>query len=853
LKPVYIRSKAGFSSIGNLIGVFYDSRMRRPIALVLASLLLLLVLVGGGHYVYLRQSLPVVGGAIRVTGPVAAIEIVRDAAAVPHIVAASKTDAFFGLGYVHAQDRLWQMEFQRRIGHGRLSEIFGAATVPQDRFLRTVGFGRSARSAWERLPADARQQLEAYLAGVNAFVDTHRGRGLPPEFTLLRFAPEPFTGPDVIVWAKMMSWDLSANYSLELMRQDLAARAGQDRLADLLPPYAADALSIVSATAGDSEGAAVAIPAPAHASAAPLFQALSASLAGGHPDVRAFLLGSHSEALGSNNWVVDGTMTATGKPLLANDPHLGTKIPSLWYLAHLSWPGGDMAGATLPGIPAVAIGRNRNIAWGETNVAADVQDLYRERLDAAGTQAEFKGRFEPIRRLTEQILVNGGAPVQVEVRITRHGPLISDAINANNRESASDVKPAPLEPLAFRWTSLDEDDQTIVAFLRLNEARNWSEFLDALRLYLAPSQNFVYADNEGHIGYIAPGSIPIRATGDGAQPVDGWSGDAEWTGWVPFEELPQTFDPPAHFIVTANHRPMPAGHPRLIGLEWPDPYRAQRITERLSGRHGLTVDDMRDLQADTLSLHAKALLPRLLAHVQTENSRTRQAVDILKRWDFQATPDSTAEAIFQAWFLQLAPTLVGDELGAAVLESYRGRFSYITRFVTNLTQGRHTSWCDNIGTPAAESCEQSITAALDAGLADLTSRLGETMDRWRWDAVHRAVFPHQGLDSVAPLRWLLSRAMPNGGDWSTVNVGPVSVSAPYDQVSIPGYRQVLDLSPANDNRLLDAVGQSGHFLSRFYDDALGDWQAVRLRKLRWTRAEYEDGAIGRLRLEPVAR
>lgn len=826
--------------------------MRRLIALALASLLLLLVLVAGGLYIYLRQSLPVVSGTIRVTGPDAPIEIVRDVSSIPHIVAASKADAFFGLGYVHAQDRLWQMEFQRRIGHGRLSEIFGTATIPQDRFLRTVGFGRAARSAWERLPADARQQIESYLAGVNTFVSTHRGRGLPPEFTLLRFAPEPFTGPDVIVWAKMMSWDLSANYSVELMRQDMAARVGQDRLAELLPPYPDDELSIVSSTAaGESEGTSIAIPAPSRASAAPLFEALTASLADGHPEVRDFLLGSHTEALGSNNWVVDGTMTATGKPLLANDPHLGTKIPSLWYLAHLTWPDGEMAGATLPGVPAVAIGRNRHIAWGETNVAADVQDLYEERLDAEGTHAEFRGNFEPIRRLTEEILVNGAAPVRVDVRITRHGPLISDAINANNRESASAVKPAPLEPLAFRWTSLDEDDQTIVAFLRLNEAKNWSEFLDALRLYVAPSQNFVYADTDGHIGYIAPGRIPVRATGDGAQPVEGWSGDAEWTGWVPFEELPQTFDPPAHFIVTANHRPMPASHPRLIGLEWPNPYRAQRITERLSGRHGLTVDDMRDLQADTLSLHAKALLPRLLEHVRTDNVRTQQAVEILKRWDFQATSDSTAEAIFQAWFLQLAPALVGDEVGAAALDSYHGRFSYITRVVTNITEGRSTSWCDNVGTPAVESCDKSITLALDAGLADLTSRLGESMDRWRWDAVHRAVFPHQGLDAVAPLRWLLSRSVPNGGDWSTVNVGPVSVSAPYDQVSIPGYRQVLDLSPANDNRLLDAVGQSGHFLSPFYDDALGDWQAVKLRKLRWSKADYEVGAIGSLRLEPA--
>ena len=334
----------------------------------------------------------------------------------------------------------------------------------------------------------------------------------------------------------------------------------------------------------------------------------------------------------------------------------------------------DVIGATLPGAPAMAIGRNRHIAWGETNVAADVEDLYRERLDPTGKLVEYRGALEPLRIIKETIAVSGGDPIELDVRITRHGPLVSDAINANNAASTDAPKPAPLEPLAFRWTALDDADGTVVAFLLLNEARNWEEFTAALRHFVVPSQNFVYADVEGHIGYYLPGHIPVRASGDGASPAEGWTGEMEWTGWVPFDELPHAYDPPGHFIVTANHRPMPADYPHHIALEYPNPYRAQRITDRLREGTRLSVDDFRDIQADTLSLHAKALVPLLLQHARPESDAERRAIEMLRGWDFDADADSAAEPIFQAWFLRLAAALAGDELGPAILDDYRGRF-----------------------------------------------------------------------------------------------------------------------------------------------------------------------------------
>ena len=851
--------------------------MRRVFLKAIGTIVVLAAIAALGGYLYLRRSLPQIDGTAKVTGLSAPVDIIRDADAIPHVFAANKTDALFGLGYVHAQDRLWQMELQRRIGHGRLSEVLGSAALPQDRFLRTVGFGRAATSAWASTPDWAKQQINAYVAGVNAFISTHHGSALAPEFTLLRFEPAPWSGVDVIVWVKMMAWDLSGNYAYELLRHDLVRAVGAERMAQLMPPYATNGLSIVADPAGETGGpggagtvarrlqpsvrlmrsgsgstrATPTLPThPTHATSptSPWSHALALSLSMGDPSVRDILLGGRSEGLGSNNWVVDGTLTSTGKPMLANDPHLSARLPSTWYLAHVTGGDFEMIGATLPGSPAVALGRNRFIAWGATNVAADVEDLYRERLDASGTHAEFRGVQEPITVIPETIVVKGASPVVVNVRVTRHGPLVSDAINANNTALKTEPKPAPLEPLAFRWTALDADDLTVPAFLELNEARDWKQFTDALRDFVSPSQNFVYGDVDGHIGYYAPGRIPMRASGDGSLPAEGWTGGAEWSGWIPFEELPHLYDPPEHVIVTANHRPEPPSYPHQLGLEWPEPYRAQRIHDLLRGKTRLAADDFARIQADTVSLHAKTLLPLLLAHARPDGGPQQQAVTLLQQWNGDASADSGAAAIFSAWFHHLTPALAGDDLGALLSDRYAERFSFVTRFAIQTLTANDSAWCDDRTTDARETCDDAVTTALRNAVADLTKRLGSDMARWRWDGLHRAVFPHQGLDAVSVLRPILSRSVPNGGDWSTIDVAPAAADHPYEQHLVPGYREIIDLSPANDSRFLDAVGQSGHFLSPHYADFLPDWQKVKHRRMRMERADIEAGAIGRVHL-----
>ncbi|MGH9139889.1 MAG: penicillin acylase family protein, partial [Thermoanaerobaculia bacterium] len=667
-----------------------------------------------------------------------------------------------------------------------------------------------------------------------------------------------------------------------LLRRDLLGEVGEARMAQLMPAYPIDGLSILTESGGpvgaggsgrsggssgsggsggpgglELGGAGTIARSPQPNIIAAFFSSLSA----GDPAVGDFLTGASREGLGSNNWVVDGTLTASGKPLLANDPHLGSRLPSTWYLAHISAGDFDVIGGTFPGTPAIALGRNRFIAWGATNVAADVEDLFREHLDASGTHSEFRGVQEPIATIPETILVKGAAPVQLNVRVTRHGPLVSDAINVNNAESTTTPKLPPVEPLAFRWTALDPDDGTLTAFLKVNDARNWAEFTDALKGYVVPSQNFVYADVDGHIGYYAPGRIPIRASGDGSRPADGWTGNAEWTGWVPFEELPHTFDPPEHFIVTANHRPEPKSYRYNLGLEWTEPYRAQRIVDLLHQLkpHAIVPDDFARMQADTVSLHARALVPLLLSHTGKVGPRDRPALDLLRRWNFDATRDSAAAALFQAWFLHLTPALVAGKLGPATSELYQGKFTFVARFLAGIlsapvegeeqNRSPDSPWCDDGATAQLETCDDVVAAALRKGIEDLQQRLGPDMTRWRWETIHRAMFPH-ALDSVAALRPLLSRSIGIGGDWSTVDVGVTSADHPYEVHTLPGYREIIDLSADNDSRFIDDVGESGHFLSPHYDDFLHDWRAVRHRKMRMDRADIERGALGHLRIVP---
>ncbi len=524
-------------------------RALRWLALGLAGLLALAALGLGGGYLWLRQSLPQIDGEIAVAGLEAPVSVVRDEWAIPQIEAASLRDAIFAEGFVHAQDRFWQMEFQRRLGAGRLAEILGAAALPTDRFMRTLGFYRLAEASLQHLNERTRALLEAYALGVNAWLATRNGP-LPPEFLILRHsAIEPWSPADSLVWLRLMALDLSVNYGEELQRAGLAKRLSDEQLADIWPDY--------------PDGAPVTLVALARALP---FRALADALPPAPPPGQ-----------GSNAWVVAGSRTASGAPLLANDPHLGLQAPGVWYLVHLQTPELELTGASLPGVPGIVLGHNGSVAWGFTNTGPDTQDLFVERTDPADP-----GRYltpdgsQPFATREEVIRVKDGAPVALTVRATRHGPVISDRLPDQGLFEPGHV-------VALAWAALAEDDRTMQALLELNRARDWASFVGAAEHVLAPMQNIFYADTAGHIGLIAPGRVPIRRQGDGRWPVPGWSGEYDWQGWIPFAALPRALDPADGLLFNANNRLVPEDYPYLLAADWEPPYRARRLAALLAG------------------------------------------------------------------------------------------------------------------------------------------------------------------------------------------------------------------------------------------------------------------------------
>lgn len=805
---------------------------------ILIVVVVLVLLVGSGGYLWLRGALPQTSGSVNVQGLSAAIEIIRDTDSVPHIRATNEQDAIFGLGYVHAQDRLWQMEFQRRIGNGRLSEILGTTTIETDRFLRVMGASRAARSAWAKLDPATRTLVESYTAGVNSFISTHHGRQLPIEFTIFGFEPEPWQPEDTLVWAKMMAWNLGNSYAQEIVYSLLAGKLGPEKARQIMPTYSNDGPIILPN--GSDKPHTLAATSP---QTPPVTTCSQPSCTHQYDQLLAInqtiedSLGLGGRAIGSNNWVIGGSRTTTGKPFLANDPHLGAQIPSIWYLAHITGGAIDVIGASIPGLPAIVIGHNNHIAWGVTNTGPDVQDLYLEHINEQD-QVEFKGVWEPMQVIEEVIKVKDQPDTIQKVRITRHGPLISDVL-----DEAKD-------PMAMRWTALDDEDTTVQAYFGMERATNWEDFTAALSKYRAPMQNFVFADTAGNIGYYAPGSLPIRAKGNGSSPVPGWTGEYEWTSYVPFDELPHTYNPPDDFIATANNKVVPDSYPYLISTSWASPYRAQRIVEMIKDKPKLSIDDIAAMQADVHSALAQEILPSLLT-AKAPDARTTAAIDFLKGWDGTIKGDSPQAAVYEAWLMEIGTRVFSDELGVDLWNEYRGWNDYITMSFVGMLKGQQSDWCNDITTAAIEDCATTLGNALSDGLKTMATYQGsDDFKGWRWDRVHQAIFSHNPLGNVPQLRPLFRRSMPNSGDAATVNVAPPRRNDPYNQYHVPSYRQIIDLSDLNNSRFMHTVGQSGYVLSSNYSDLLDRWVRVEYLPMRFAQDTINAAQSGRLTLQP---
>lgn len=556
------------------------------------ALLVVVVTTVVGLGLYAWRAVPETQGRLEVQGPLAAISIERDAHGIPTIRAQNLRDLAFGLGFVHAQDRLWQLETHQRIGAGRLAEAFGEPALKNDQFLRALSVRETARRQWEQVRGQTRELLQAYADGINAHVRQHM-TARPPEFVILGLEPTPWEPADSLAWAIMMAWDLGANWNNELLRMRLGLRLPLNRINELLPPYPGDA---PLATADYVQ----------------LFRELKVD-----PDLgrQAELAAPESgvEGVGSNNWVLAGTRTTTGAPLLGNDPHLKLSAPALWYVARLEAPGLRVAGATMPGLPMVVLGQNEHIAWGFTNTAPDVQDLYLEELHPQdATRYRTPDGWQPFETREEVIRVKGRPDVRMTVRASRHGPVISDAPGV--AEGLTGPAQSSRYVLAMRWTALDVPNTTVEAGLALNRARSVDEFIRASALHVAPMQNMVVADRAGHIAMVAAGRVPLRRADHdlkGLVPAPGWEARYDWQGYLDPSLTPRERDPARGWIATANQRIHAADYPHFITSEWTLPYRQQRIEELLEARPRHDMNSLAAIHADITSLAARKLLPHL--------------------------------------------------------------------------------------------------------------------------------------------------------------------------------------------------------------------------------------------------
>lgn len=782
----------------------------------------------GLAYYWLRKPLAQTRGTLQLPGIEAPVEIVRDRQGVPHIYATNFHDLMFAQGFVHAQDRLWQMDFQRRLVAGRLSEVMGAVTVPVDRWMRILGMRRVVEKEVSLIGSGPRADMEAYAAGINSCIAEGR---LPIEFTLLHYKPEPWTVADSLSWVKMMSWSLSVNWETEILRAQLIARLGSEKAAELEPDYFEHWPTIVPSGADYSKVGRAALE---RAEAA-----------------RSFTGPSARDGVGSNNWVLSGSHTTTGAPLLANDMHLLISMPAIWYENHLVGDDLNVTGVTFPGISGVVAGHNENVAWGFTNGFPDVQDLYMEHLRRTGdgrVQYEYKGEWLDAEVIREEIRVKDNETVVEEVVITRHGPVI----NALAPDFAGE------QPLALRWTS-HEPDRMILALNGMNRARSCLEFREALRYWAAPVQNVVYADTAGNIGYSFPGKVPIRAKGEGRVPVPGWTGEYEWTGYIPFEELPHLYNPPQGYVATANNRVTDDKYPCFISRDYAIGDRAQRIVELIKSREKIDVTYIKAMQFDQVSPTAR-IVARYLGQLEVNDPKLKAIVEIMRNWDGELTPESSAAAIYEVFVRRMIHLMLSGKLGDLTVR-YAGKGPTPVLSEISLFGHRALEWLQKtLAEPTShwfdlghgETRDDVLRLALGETADFLRARFGAEVGDWSWGKLHKLTYAHT-LGRVKPLDRFFNRGpYPMGGDQTTIwATGSSYHDLSSENVIGPPFRMIVDLSNLQNSLSLLAPGQSGQPGSKHYDDHARAWFTGEYCTMLYSREDINQETEAILHLMPA--
>jgi penicillin amidase len=828
---------------------------------ILVGLLVLAVVIAIFGFFVVRRSFPQVDGSLQASGLDGPAEIVRDADGVPHIYAGSEHDLYFAQGYVHAQDRFWQMDFWRHIGAGRLAEMFGESQVETDLFLRSLDFTGLAEHELEMLEPGQRAILDAYAEGVNAYIESRSPSRISLEYAILPlqasgYEIEPWTPVNTLTWAKVMSWDLSWNLLQEIDRATLSARLPAERVDQLYPGYPEDHPVIVP-----SEPGATAL-APTAALPGDALSALevAASRARGAWAVT----GGGFAGIGSNNWVVGGSHTESGLPVLANDPHLSIQMPSIWYQngLHCTETSPDcpyqVVGFSFAGTPGVVLGHNEHLAWGVTNQSADTQDLFIEKINPENPeQYEFEGEWVDMEVRPETIVVAGGDDISYEVMITRHGPVISDTYFEEPPFVGSSLDLPDEYAVSLAWQTL-QPSTLVEAIIGMNRATTHEQFREALSKWDIAGQNMVYADVEGNIGYQATGELPIRASGDGSWPVPGWTGEHEWTGVVPFEEMPALFNPPADYIATANNPVLRPGSEPFFSVDANYGYRAARIEAMLGANpSGFSVATAQEVQMDGFDGGAPTVIPHLLT-LESEGEAVASMQEVLEPWStgpgaFQTAPDSAGCAAYQAVWAHLLRLTFHDEIPEDYWPDGGGRWFTV---VGRLLESPDDPFWDDAGTEAVENRDDILEQAMIEAHHEVSGLLGADTSDWRWADLHIASFENLtfGQSGIAPIEWLFNRTAPNqvGGSDDIVNAVGFHPPDGYGVDWLPSMRMVIDLSDLAASTSINTTGQSGHAFHTHYDDMLEPWTEGTHHPMRWTREQVEEGSEGTLTLDPAS-
>ena len=771
---------------------------------VIAAILSLSLILG---ITWLRTSLPQTSGTVFVTGITKETTIRRDRLGIPHIAGSTEADAYFGLGYAHAQDRLWQMEISRRAGAGRLSEIFGKRTLPADKYLRGLGIYNSAEASLSHLSEHAKSLIQSYSAGINGYLLSHKG-ALPLEFVIFNHRPENWTAADSMACAKMMAHQLGGNAGDELLRHQLLEILNHEQIDEL---WGVQRPTIRRKTNNPTNFTTY---------------------------LHDYLIPSNRRMVGSNNWVVSGKHTLSKKPMLASDPHLGLTAPSPWYLTHITAPNFNVAGGTLPGIPVIIIGRNQDIAWGVTNTGPDVQDLFIEKISLLDPNSYLTPEGESKFAIRKEIIrIKDEDDVEFTVRETRHGPVISDFATKYGKLAESD------EIVAFSWTALTSNDTTLQAGFNIANAGSWREFTAALQDFIAPQQSFVMAAVNGDVGFFAPGNIPIRRSGNGWLPTAGWTGAGDWIGQIPYQELPSILNPDEGIIVTANQDITGTEYPYFISQDWAARYRFLRITDLLSNPLNHSIKGFKQIQTDVVSLMASDFKEWILSSGMQPELQER-----FQNWDGSMKGDMIEPLIFHAWYRELTKLLYSDELGNSFEQAWERRPKFLTQALKY-----NAVWCDNVTTEAPEDCNQIVGKARENAITWLTQKYGTHRENWKWGRAHIARHKHAAFSGIPVLGKLFDITHPHDGGPYTVmqaNTTLRNEKVPFEENHGAALRAIFDLSDLDNTHLMISTGQSGNRLSKHYSSLSGLWRKGKYIKLPMSLEGVRDATHERLTLLP---